>query len=223
MPYHTPRIAPYFSIASTVYREQLGVKRQTWPRNGDSVIWYTRIIATNILPMQYLDLAEEPPHRADTLFKTDPGRRGPRYHHDMGVVVYLRAVRSVKLPQEPLDAVADYGRANLSRYGKSKLATLTFPPDRVTHEQRPHALAACSKGRLEIPFAREALMPWKRQWARHNSSASSQLRGQTLPALGAAAFNDVLTRRCRHALQETVVPFPLNLRWLICPLHSTLP
>lgn len=124
--------------------------------------------------MQYLDLAEEPPHRADALFKTDLGRRGPRYHHNVGVVVYLRAVRPVKLPQKPLDAVADYGRANLSRYGKSKLATLTFPPDRVTHEQRPHAPAACSKGRLEIPFAREALMPWKRQWARHNSSASSR-------------------------------------------------
>jgi hypothetical protein len=112
--------------------------------------------------MQYLDLAEEPPHRYHALFKTGFGRRGPRYHHNVGVVVNLSAVRPVKLPQIPFDPVADYGRADLARYGKSKLATLTFPPDHVAYKNRPHALAACFEGRLEIPFAREALMPWKR-------------------------------------------------------------
>lgn len=172
--------------------------------------------------MQHLNFTEEPPHRFPTLLEIHLGRRRPRHHHNLSVVNDLGAVRPIKFPQVPLHPVADYGRAYLARYGKSKFATLTFPPDHVAYKGCTHALAAVLKRRLEIPLAREALMPWKRLEARHNSSTSSPLRGQTLAALRATALYHTLARCRRHALQKAVVPLPLQFRWLIGPFHDTL-
>ena len=48
MPSQLPLAAPYFSIASLVYCEQLGVNRQCCPSIGLRNSWYMRIMARRI-------------------------------------------------------------------------------------------------------------------------------------------------------------------------------
>ena len=167
--------------------------------------WYKRIGVISNLPTKHLAGSPQLAQRLGTGGVAQPGRRRTRDNNDVHIRGHAAAVRSIDLPDEPLDAVADNGATHLARYGETHSASPPFPPGHITDEFTADAFTARAVYRFEVLASLEPLLLWKTIETRHNGLIALQLGRQPLAASCPPAPYYIASTRRRHPGAKTVI------------------
>jgi hypothetical protein len=119
-----------------------------------------------MLPTPRVSLVEEPPHRMFTLPEIESRRVGARDQDHVNIVPHNGSLGPVNLSQVTLHPVANNCLADLARYGKSKLSSLTWAADGVTDKGPSHVLPPLGVNAQVFRTPKEPFAPWIRVPAR---------------------------------------------------------
>jgi hypothetical protein len=95
---------------------------------------------TNILATQHASFSEKLPYRFLTCRVVEIRRSRPCNKHDMRVFGQECAMGAINLTHITLETIADYGLANLARYGDTQFPPLPLSPDNVANKCAAHLL-----------------------------------------------------------------------------------
>jgi hypothetical protein len=130
----------------------------------------------------------------------------------MYLIGQFGALGPIYFAEIPLDPVAHHRVADFTRYGESKLTSLTFPPGYKTDERGTHVAAAILAGGPIIASAGEAFPSRVRIQARHNRLITSKsLCSQALASSTTTPAHYVASAHRGHARTEAMIPLPLQI------------
>jgi len=156
-------------MASMAYREQDGVNRQFCPSMGESVVWYTRMSATNTLPTEQVSLEKETADRFGALVVVEFGRPGTCNEDQVDIFRQAFAMDAIDLPQIALDTIAYDCIAHFARDRETEFPPLSIPLDGKADQFGTHVFSAVFKNGPVLPLSREPLPLWQCIWPGHKT------------------------------------------------------